>query len=477
MPGEHPLVVDRHPLRLDLGGDDRQHRRPLPLERDRLLDLVAEEFAEIAAGRRRLHGRNARDGAPPGRAAPLRTDRVDRDRPVGRHRRRRGGRPLGLLPPGEAATIRPVVKVPTRQGELLVGIRHGLAVDLRPQRRIELGLHEGPRHVERLVEVHHKRDRPAADQRHPHVSPVGVGRVFHDRPALEPGLRRRRIAIEHEPVARLPDRRLLHVADDHVPRPLAREGDGHPLLLVIGGQCEHGQGLLELTLEPGIDELDPRDRIERERPQPFGGEQREELLLDRLVFAGLQPPLLNTHDRARHRRGGVEFHLLAAEPAEEVAERRVVGEVDGERAEGLRDRVAGGVGDGRSPAIAIEHDHALEQVVDIVGRELHLDGGIAGHLARVLEVAHARREQDHRLQRQRGVGGEPADGRGQSQGEGEGKQAERCSDDGHGKSPRQDGHIRTWVAAAGRICRAGTAEASHRVVPGANAGRRGPGGV
>ena len=238
--------------------------------------------------------------------------------------------------------------------------------------------------------------------------------------------------------------------------------------------------MVERALERGIDEFDSRDRVVRGRPQPFGGEQREDLLLDRLVLAGLQPPLLNTHDRARHRRGGVEFHLLAAEPAEEVAERRVVGEVDGERAEGLRDRVAGGVGDGRSPAVAIEHDHALEQVVDIVSRELHLDGGIAGHLARVLEVAHARREQDHRLQwqrqRQRGVGGAPADGRGQSQGKGEGEQAERGSDDGHGKSPRQDGYIRTWVAAAGRICRAGTGEGSHRVGPEANAGRRGPGG-
>ena len=300
---------------------------------------------------------------------------------------------------------------------------------------MELRLHQRPRQVERLVEVHHERDRPAADERQPHVLPVGVGGVLHDRPALQRRLRDGRVGVEQEPIARLPDRRLPHVADRHGPFARARERDRDPLLLVVRGEGQHGERLLELRLEPRVGELHAGDGVERQRPQAVGGEHGEKLLLDGLVLADLNPPLLHAHDRAGDGRGGVEFHPLAAKPAEELAERRVVGEVDGEGAERLRDRIAGGVAHRRRTAAGIEHHHALEQVVDVGGGELHLHGRLVDDRSPVLVVAHARGEEHHALQRQRGVGGGGGDRR-----EGEGRPEtgaeQRGGADGHGGSPR-----------------------------------------
>ena len=44
--------------------------------------------------------------------------------------------------------------IPTRLGELLFGIGHALAIDLRLQRGMELRLDQRARQVERLVKIH-----------------------------------------------------------------------------------------------------------------------------------------------------------------------------------------------------------------------------------------------------------------------------------------------------------------------------------
>ena len=99
--------------------------------------------------------------------------------------------------------------------------------------------------------------------------------------------------------------------------------------------------------------------------------------------------------------GGVDLDLLAADLPQQVGQRRVRRQVDGERLERLGDRVLAAVVDGGDLAAAeVLQDHALEQVVDVVDVELQIDVAIPFDLAVVLEEAHAGAEQHHPLQRQ-----------------------------------------------------------------------------
>ena len=85
---------------------------------------------------------------------------------------------------------------------------------------------------------------------------------------------------------------------------------------------------------------------------------------------------------------------------EELTQRRVRGQVDGEALERLADGVFRAVADrGDLPAAQVLHHHALQEVVDVLGLELHVDLGVVGHLAVVLEEADAGVEQHHSLQR------------------------------------------------------------------------------
>ena len=113
-----------------------------------------------------------------------------------------------------------------------------------------------PRDVERLVEVHGERDRPAADQRQLHAVPVLLGRVLDDRPALQ---ERRLLVVEHQPVAGLPDRRLLDIADADLALALADEAELDRLLVGVVAGGQHGQGLAQLGVELLVGQLDAAD--------------------------------------------------------------------------------------------------------------------------------------------------------------------------------------------------------------------------
>ena len=94
--------------------------------------------------------------------------------PASRSRRRRG-LPSGCL--GRLSGRRRPVR--------LVGLSHGPAVGRRPEGGEQFRLDGRPGDVQRVVQVHLERDRPAAHQGHRHVVPVLVGRVLDHRPALQ----------------------------------------------------------------------------------------------------------------------------------------------------------------------------------------------------------------------------------------------------------------------------------------------------
>ena len=96
---------------------------------------------------------------------------------------------------------------------------------------------------------------------------------------------------------------------------------------------------------------------------------------------------------------------VVAQPAEQIAHRGIVGELHGEGVERLGDRITRRVAHRRRRAAGILDHHALEQIIDFFGLERHLHRGIVRHLAGVLKVPHARREQHDLLERQRRLGG------------------------------------------------------------------------
>ena len=100
---------------------------------------------------------------------------------------------------------------------------------------------------------------------------------------------------------------------------------------------------------------------------------------------------------------GIQFDPLAADLPQELGQAGVGRQIDGETAQRLGDRVFRAVGDGRGlPAVEILHDHALQQVVDVVEFELHLDFGVILHLAGAFEESDAGAEQHDPLQGQLG---------------------------------------------------------------------------
>jgi len=171
------------------------------------------------------------------------------------------------------------------------------------------------------------------------------------------------------------------------------------------GRGQHGQGLAQLAVELLVGELDAADRLQRHRAEPVVGEQVEHLGLDDPPFFDLLFSGLDAHDDAADLVGRVDLDPLAADLAQQLAQRRVGGQIDGEALEGLVDGVLGAVADGRDlPAVEVLHDHALKQVVDAVHLEIHLHGGVALHLAGVLEEPDPGAEQHDPLQWQVGGG-------------------------------------------------------------------------
>ena len=252
--------------------------------------------------------------------------------------------------------------------------------------------------IERLVQVHGERDRAARDEGELDVAPVVVRGVLDDRPALE---ERRLLVGEHEPVARLPDRGRDDVGNAHFPLSLALEADRDGLLLGVVAGSQHGQRLAELGVEPRVEQLDALDLVERDRAEPIVGQQVQVLDVNRLVVGNGLLLGLDAQHRAGERPGRGQFDAVAADLAEQSAEAGVGRQVDPEALQGLVDRVARAVGDGRDRAAGvILNDEALEQVVDVLGLEPKLDLRVPLDLAVALEVADAAGVEDHPRQRQ-----------------------------------------------------------------------------
>jgi hypothetical protein len=90
--------------------------------------------------------------------------------------------------------------------------------------------------------------------------------------------------------------------------------------------------------------------------------------------------------------GGLQHHLglLAARLVQDLGERRIAGQVDGERAQRLLDGRLAVVVDGADvPAPLVFQDHALQEVVDVLHRKRQVDAGVALDLAFALEIADA----------------------------------------------------------------------------------------
>src|SRR5262249_48545235 len=111
--------------------------------------------------------------------------------------------------------------------------------------------------------------------------------------------------------------------------------------------------------------------------------------------------LLDADDGPGHRArlGGVRrlhryLDLFAACLVEDLAKRRVAGQVDGKALEGPLDGSVGVVGDGGDvAAIEIAQHHRLEQVVDVGDGEAEVDARMALDTAFALEVADAAAEE------------------------------------------------------------------------------------
>ena len=99
--------------------------------------------------------------------------------------------------------------------------------------------------------------------------------------------------------------------------------------------------------------------------------------------------------------GASSLDPLAADLLQELGQGGVIGQINGEASQRLRNRVFRAVGDRRGlPAVEILHDHALQQVVDVVELELHLDLGVV--LAPGRSVRRSRRRSLNNTTRFRG---------------------------------------------------------------------------
>ena len=287
--------------------------------------------------------------------------------------------------------------------ELRFLLRQILVIRPRPQRGEQLRLHLGPVDIQRLIQVHHERDRPAADERQVHVVPV-LSVVFSTiaQPCRNGGV----VVGEHQAIARLPDRRFLDVADADRPLAFAEEAerDGFLVLRLAAGQ--HEQRLPQFGVELGIGQLDAADVFERDAPQPFVGEQVQER--DRstdLVASAGTLPLFRRRRSCRRSWSGRRSRSARREsaPSRSASVGLLVRSI-ANVAQRPRDRVLAAVADGRDPPAAVVlQDHALEQVVDVLDVELQLDLGVASTWPSCSKKATPRAEHDDPLDRDVGL--------------------------------------------------------------------------
>ena len=165
---------------------------------------------------------------------------------------------------------------------------------------------------------------------------------------------------------------------------------------------------LEIVFEDRIEEADAQELLERNRLQPLGAHDVEDIACRGAVLVVVNGPRLHADDGAgepgRDRlvlRQELDLDLLAASLVQDLAEGGVRVEVDREAVQDLVDRVLAIVADRRDPAAAeILKDEAFEKIVDVGRGKSEVDMGIAGDLAAAFEVADAAVEEDDLLDRQ-----------------------------------------------------------------------------
>ena len=144
------------------------------------------------------------------------------------------------------------------------------------------------------------------------VLPVLVGRILDDGPALQERLLLA-ILVQHQAIARLPDRILDDVADLDVALAFAGEVDAHGLLLRVVRQRQRLQRLLELALDDRVEEADALHVGQLDAAHAVGAPQIEQFDFDGVLADGLLL-LFEADDGAGQRAGLRGVGLLQARP-------------------------------------------------------------------------------------------------------------------------------------------------------------------
>ena len=210
------------------------------------------------------------------------------------------------------------------------------------------------------------------------------------------------VLVEHQAIARLPDGVLHHVAHAHGAFALAAEVEGDGLLLRVVAEGDHLQRLAELAIQDRIQEAQALDVGQLHLAHALGTPEVELLHLDDAIFANRLLLFLHADDGAGHGAGLAggrllkdHFDLLAARLVEDLGQRGIAAEVDGEGLERLLDGRLAVEADGTDLAAAeVLDNEALEQVVDILDGEGEVDVRIALDVAFALEIADAAIEED-----------------------------------------------------------------------------------
>src|SRR5262249_1715787 len=129
----------------------------------------------------------------------------------------------------------------------------------------------------------------------------------------------------------------------------AGEVQADSLLALVVTRRDDGEGLAELIVEGGLRELDALNLRQRHTAKPILRQHIELRHLDELILSERLTLLLHTDHKTRDGLGLADggtridrrqdLDLLAAHLVEEVAHRRVAGEIDGERLEGQLNRL------------------------------------------------------------------------------------------------------------------------------------------
>ena len=218
------------------------------------------------------------------------------------------------------------------------------------------------------------------------------------------------IGLDAQTIAGLPDGMLDDVADLDGAFALAGEVEADRFLLHVVRGGQDLQGPLKFTVESRVQKTHGQDLIHADALNARFAGQVQHLLIDKHGFVADDLPLdFHADDGAEPARGlGIggltprdgrgsqrDLDLLAAGLVENLAQRGIVVEIEGEAVQDLVDGIVAVVVDAADGAAALVlEDHALERSLMSRGGKGEIDVGVAVHEAVALEVADAAVEQD-----------------------------------------------------------------------------------